>query len=566
MRAGIGTTPRTPRGLPKGWWTRNGYFDGWLPSIRNMQINRKSLIWVILLLGLSALLDMGVAAKASITTDEPLHVSYGVRVLHFEPDHYVGGFSDSQMPISALNAAPQVIASHLESHHLLRPISAVLNHFKVARFPTILATLALNLLVYLWAYDLYGEGPALASCLLCTLSPNLIAHGTLATTDMYHAVGVVGSLFLFRRFLLQPTLTDALLSGLALALAQITKSFALALYAVVYLAIALQMLRRTPLRSLAPRRLLVFTAIAAMWFVAIINLAYSFDRTFMPLGSYYFETTLFNRFQRLPLLGQVPVPFPYPFLQGLDMTKRSEETGRTFGNVYLLGKLGDSDNPAFHGFKSYYAVAFFYKEPIALQILFLFGLIWIFRNRKLDDFIRGEGLLLIAATILVVWLSFFSRAQIGIRHILPALAVETVIAGAAFSNFSSKPWPKKALLSILVLWLGGSVASYYPHMIPYMNEWVRDRRLSYRILADSNLDWGQDEAVVRAFLRKNPDVVLDPNGPVAGRILIRANRLTGVNRWDPSAAFLATYRPVAQVGYAHFLFVVPPEDIVSGPP
>jgi hypothetical protein len=36
-------------------------------------------------------------------------------------------------------------------------------------------------------------------------------------------------------------------------------------------------------------------------------------------------------------------------------------------------------------------------------------------------------------------------------------------------------------------------------MIPYMNEWVRDRRLSYKILADSNLDWGQDSDVVEEF-------------------------------------------------------------------
>jgi 4-amino-4-deoxy-L-arabinose transferase-like glycosyltransferase len=535
--------------------------------LKDMRTSSKSFICLVLLLSLSAFLDTVVALRASATTDEALHLRYGTHILHLEPDHYFGGFCDSQMPISALNAAPQVIASYLKSHHLHHSISAVLSHSKIARFPTILATLALGLLIYLWAYDLYGEGPALASCLLCTLSPNLIAHGTLATTDMYHAVGVVGSLFLFRRFLLQPTLRNALLSGMALALAQITKSFALALYAVVYLAMALVMLRRTPLHSLSPRRLLAFTAIAAVCFVAIINLAYCFNRTFTPLDSYRFETAFFTRLQRTPLLDHVPVPLPYPFLQGLDMTKRSEETGRSFGNVYLLGELRDPASPTFHGFKSYYAVALFYKEPIALQVLFLWGLLWIWRNRSLGDFLIGEGLLLMAAAILVFWLSFFNKAQIGIRHVLPALAVEIVIAGAAFSNFSSKPWPKKALLSILVLWLAGSVASYYPQMIPYMNEWVHDRRFSYRILADSNLDWGQDSAVVAEFLRKNPDVVLDPDRPVAGRILVRANRLTGVDRWNPSAAFLARrYRPVAQVGYAHFLFVVPAKDIVSGPP
>jgi len=530
-----------------------------------MQITRRSFIPLVLLLGTSAVLDTIVAVRASTTVDEPHHVEYGTRILHFEPDRLAGGFCDSQMPVSALNAAPQVIAAYLESHHLFHPISAALDHFKVVRIPTILATLALELLVYLWAYDLYGEAAALVSCLLCVLSPNLIAHGTLATTDMYHALGVLGSLFFFRRFLLQPTWGHALFSGLALALAQVTKSFAIVLYVVVYLAMALVMFRHTSVQSLTLKRVFGFSVVAAVCFVAVINLAFCFDRTFMPLSSYHFETAFFTRLQRTPSLARVAVPFPYPFLQGLDMMKRSEETGRTFGDIYLLGELRDPSSPDFRGFKSYYAVAMFYKEPIALQVLFLWGVVWIWRNRSLGDFILGEGLLLTAAAILVVWLSFFSKAQIGIRHILPALAIETVIAGAAFSNFPSKPWPQKAILSVLVLWLAGSVASYYPQMIPYMNEWVGDRRQAYRILSDSNLDWGQDGDVVDEFLQKNPDVVLDPPVPVAGRILVRANRLTGVYRWDSATYLAKRYVPVAQVGYGHFLFVVPAEDIVSSP-
>ena len=247
------------------------------------------------------------------------------------------------------------------------------------------------------------------------------------------------------------------------------------------------------------------------------------------------------------------------------MTKYNERSGRSYGNVYLLGTLGYATDESFHGFKSYYAVALFYKEPIALEILFLWGLVWIWKHRNIKDFLFGEGLLLAAAGLLVFWLSFFDRAQIGIRHILPALAIEIIVAGAAFSNFSSKSRTQKAFLSILALWLAVSVASYYPHLIPYMNEWVPDRRLSYQILADSNLDWGQDAAVVAEFMRKNPDVVLNPQRPLAGRILVNANRLTGVDRWRPSYTYLLKrYRPVAQVGYGHFLFVVSAEDIASG--
>ncbi len=501
------------------------------------------------------------------TADERKHSLYGLHILHFQPDRLdltAGIYFDSQMPISAFNAVPHVVGLYLQKHHVFPHFASLLSQPRAARFPTILATLALTVMVCFWAYELYGPESALASCVLCILSPSLIAHGTLITTDMYHALGVVGSLFFFRRFLFQPTLRNALLSGLTLALAQIAKPFAIILYAVVFVVLVLGSFGPTKLPSLTPRRIAVFAAIAAVSFLAVINIAYAFDRTFLRLGSYSFQSASFTKLQKMPLLDQLPIPVPYPFLQGLDMMKYGEGTGAKLGNVYLLGKLGDSHDPAFHGFKSYYAVAWFFKEPIALQILFWWGIVWICRNRKLADFLYGEGLLLAAAVILVVWFSFFSRAQIGIRHILPALAIEVIIAGAPFSNFFSTSWPKKAILSILVLWMAGSVASYYPHMIPYMNEWVFDRRLSYKILADSNLDWGQDGEVVQEFLRNNPDVILDPPGPVAGRILVSANRLTGIHRWEPSAVYLAMhYKPVAQVGYAHFLFVVPEKDIPS---
>jgi 4-amino-4-deoxy-L-arabinose transferase-like glycosyltransferase len=532
-----------------------------------MQTKQRTLILLVLLLGLSALLDGVVASKMSATYDESTHLRYGAHILDLRPDRVYEGHFDSMMPISALNAAPGAIASYLESRDLCPRLSRILSQFPLARFPTILATLALNFFVYLWAYDLYGQEAAVAACLLCMLSPNLIAHGTLATTDMYHTVAVIGSLYFFRRFLLQPTHTHALLSGLTLSLAQIAKPFAILLYVVVFLIMGFAILRRNPLGRLTRKRLLAFAVIAAASFLIIINVAYSFDRTFARLGSYRFETALLSRLQKAPLLRQVPVPIAYPFLQGLDMTKHNEETGQSFGNIYLMGQLRDSTDPSFRGFKSYYAVAIFFKEPIALQILFLCGLFWAWENRSLSDFLFAEGLLLTEAAILLFWFSFFDRAQIGIRHILPVLAVETIIAGAAFSQFSSKPWRRKVLLSILVIWIIVSVASYYPHMIPYMNEWVPDRRLSYRILADSNLDWGQNAAVVQEFLRENPDVILNPPVLISGRILVNANRLTGVIRSSPSEVYLAKrYRPVAQVGFAHFLFVVPDKDVAPSPP
>ena len=525
---------------------------------------RISFLCLVLVIGFAGVLDTIVAVSMSETYDEPDHVGYGRQILHLRPDRFRIVF-DGKTPISALNAIPRVIADQLEARHVFPRVTKLIRTWKLVRLPSTLATLLLNFLVYRWAYELYGSAAGLASSIMVVFSPNLIAHGTLATNDGYFALGVVLSLYFFRRYLVQPTSRNACLSGFTLAFAQITKTLAIYLCPIVCMFLVLATLsKKCSAPSMTRKSLFVYATIAIVFFLTVLNISYCFDRPFTSLSSYRFESPLFIRLQQMHILRNIRVPVPYPFLQGLDMMKFSEATGITYGNVYLLGEVRSVTDPNFHGFKSYYAVAIFFKEPIALQILFLLGLVWVWKNRSLQDFLRGEGLLLAAAGTLILWLSFFDKAQVGIRHILPVLAIEVVIAGAAFSSFTSFLRTKKIVLGLLLLWLCLSTSSYYPHMIPYMNEWVFDRRLSYRILADSNLDWGQNEYLVQDFLKSNSDVILNPEMPTSGRVLINANRLVGVWPRNKKPLFWALrYHPVAHVGYAHLLYQIPASSLAD---
>ncbi len=498
----------------------------------------------------------------SITVDEEHHVAYGLKVLRGHPDR--GAFFDSQMPISALNAMPHFIADHLQAHRVLPRLAALLRRWQLGRASSVVALLLLDVVIFWWSYTLYGWAAGLAAVVMALLSPNLIAHGTLATTDGYFALSVLLALYSLRRYLLNPTVVNACVSGCALAVAQTTKPFAIYLYAIAGMFLVLAVLRRDPTRpSLTPSSVLAYTLIGAVWFLVVINVVYSFDRSLTRLQSYHFQSAPFRHLQEIveqtPGLWRLRVPVPYPFLQGLDMTKAGEANGSSYGNVYLLGMLRDGADPLFHGFKSYFAIAYLFKEPIALQALFLMGLLWICRKRTWKELLYGEGLLLVAAGFLVVWFSFFDKAQIGIRHLLPALAIEVVIASAMFAGAASMSRARRGALALLVAWLGISTLSYFPHMIPYMNELLLDRRFGYKILADSNLDWGQNAELVERFVRQNPDVILDPVQPVCGRVLMSANQLVGVipkSQGGPSWAI--RYQPIAHIGYAHLLFHIPP--------
>jgi len=497
----------------------------------------------------------------STTYDEPESVAYGEQILRCRPGRSDPLFN-SKSPITALNAVPRVLARYLDRERTYPTVSRMFRSIRFARMASVLATLLLNLFIYRWTCELYGPAAAIAVSIVVVFSPNLIAHGTLANNDGYFAMGVVTSLYFFRRFLLRPTLLRAWISGLALGAAQLTKAFAIYLYAVVLVVLIVVWMKKKNDSAPTSRGALVgFVPIAFIGFLLTVNAGFCFDRSFTPFKSYHFDSSSFVQLQEVPLLRSIPLPLPYPFLQGLDMLKYHDDSGLTYGKIYLLGKLGNPYDPQFHGFKSYYAVAMFFKEPIPIQILFILGLVWICRNRGYLEFFTGEATLLLAAFLLFAWFSLFRRSQLGIRNILPVVAVEVIIAGAAFFNFSAKSRRTRIALSLLVLWACVSTMSYYPNLISYMNEWVLDRKQCYKILVDSNLDFGQEGDLVSAFLRKNPDVTLDPGRPVAGRVLVTVNRLVGEWHGYEPMLWLLRYRPAGRVGYGHLLFVVPAEDV-----
>jgi hypothetical protein len=89
-----------------------------------------------------------------------------------------------------------------------------------------------------------------------------------------------------------------------------------------------------------------------------------------------------------------------------------------------------------------------------------------------------------------------------------------------------------------------------------MNELLPDRKLAYRVLADSNLDWGQDVAFVARYLEEHPEVVWQPAEPTAGRILVGTNWLTGVFKRRHDTWLRDNFEPVDHLRYSHLLFEV----------
>jgi hypothetical protein len=200
-----------------------------------------------------------------------------------------------------------------------------------------------------------------------------------------------------------------------------------------------------------------------------------------------------------------------------------------------------------------------FKVPIATQIVFLVALFGYFfgRGQNSKPGLRCEETLLLVP-ILFYWIyfNFFFNAQIGIRHVLPVFTLATIFCGRFLAAPESKL--RRCIAVILVSWTAISALSYYPHFISYFNELVPDRKLAYRHLADSNLDWRGNDWYLTQYVRRYPGAIIDPRKPTPGRIIVPVNALVGVNRRPEEYKWLRDhFVPVEHIAHTYLVYDVP---------
>jgi hypothetical protein len=442
---------------------------------------------------------------------------------------------------------------------------------KRGRYAAIALSLLLALYVLKWSYELYGRNGALLSLSLYVFDPNLLAHGQLVTADLPAALMTTVALYHFWHFLKLGGKRRALFSAVTLGLSQLAKYSCIYLYP-IFLVVAGIYCRPVPTTEVAnpgpshnltwnPLRWFIAIAFFAAMSVVIINLGFDFKGIGMPLSRYTLKDPIFKKLQAMPIVGNVPLPLPVPYVQGLDLVKFEERMGQAWGNIYMAGKLRvNHHDGTLRGFPGYYFYAAFFKVPIAKQIIFLVALVGYFASRgQLPRRLRREEVFLLVP-ILIYWVyfNFFFNAQIGIRHVLPVFALATIFCGRFLVAPESKL--RRYIAVILVAWAAVSGLSYYPHFISYFNEFVPDRKLTYRYLADSNLDWRGNEWYLTEYIRRHPGVIFDPRKPQAGRIVVPVNALVGVNRSPEEYRWLREhFTPVDHIAYSFLVYDVPKE-------
>jgi len=182
------------------------------------------------------------------------------------------------------------------------------------------------------------------------------------------------------------------------------------------------------------------------------------------------------------------------YWDGLWTTLRRLDTGRS---SFIMGRH------TLTGVWWYFPAALAVKTPLLVLAGAAAGL-WLACKK-----FRKDYLWLILPPAVFFAIALFAKVQIGYRHIMPVMPFLAVLAGLALARL---PWGNKgaALAAALLALNAASVLRAHPHYLAYFNEASGGPANGYRLLVDSNLDWGQDVKSLAAFLagRGNPPVIL----------------------------------------------------------
>lgn len=348
-----------------------------------------------------------------------------------------------------------------------------------------------------WSLRLYGVRAMAFAAWLFALSPNLIAHGSLATMEMPLIASTAVLFALFWKFLATGKPAWFLAAAGVCGLAWSCK-FTTVLYPPI-LALGWWFDRWDPREGFGPALRTGLGVTAGMLGFVLIAMLADFAITgfaLMPLSPNHSEhPSLIRLFgehwgNRLALLYETPLPRDWV---GFAVQLHHQASG---GPSYLFGET------RMRGWWYYYLVAIAVKVP--LTFLTLAAARVIFRK----ELPRGDAGgprhdALIPLTILstLVITAVGSSRNYGIRYLLP-LAPLAIVWVSALAEI---PRWNRLFISLGLVGAGIATASSHPYELTYFNALGGGPLGGCRILADSNLDWGQGLIDLARIQREQPE-------------------------------------------------------------
>ena len=454
-----------------------------------------------LLLSLVFVLECGWFIRTqSLTFDEPIHIAEGLDAWR---NHRFQDWNDHP-PLARLWCALPLAADRsyqMDAPQLFGPagkISGIEPSPQAITWPArsmiVIFGLVLAWLLWATARKMFSEGAATFALALFVFSPSLIAHYSLATTDGIATLMVFATATALVWWRRSPTWLRTALFGVVLGLLLLAKFSTPPMFVLAagwMLLLKPDGIRWNPLQWNWGN---VVLAVVVASFVVWVGYFCHVSR--LDIHSGMLTATFPNRepFTHKVNNEHLDLSFPLPageYFQGLWRVAQDNKMGHP---AFFLGTISKRG-----GFKLYYPVAVLLKWSPIVLILFVTGIVLLFR-RKVP---APAGLWVMLSFPAVYFLfAIFARFDIGERHILPVYPFALLVCSSVWSLAAPHSWARKVIYALVLLLAVDSLRAA-PDYLSYFTPLVSPAR-SVRLLTDSNLDWGQGLLALRDYEHRHP--------------------------------------------------------------
>ncbi len=368
-----------------------------------------------------------------------------------------------------------------------------------ARLMIAIFSLVLAGLVFLAAREMFDTLTALFALGIFAFEPVLLANGALVTTDMPLACFFFASVYAFYRCLRKMSVGRIALCAVMTALTIVSKHSGILILPVLVLLAILDPIfcNSNAAKSEGKRfgRLILALAAIGVFSYLLLWTIYGFRYAARP-----------DQLQMVPTLAAYSSALSHPLQRTLIMFFARHHI---FPEAYLFGwvdiLLIPDMRPTFlfgHVFGSgqwfFFPVVFLVKTTLTLLVFLL--VLPFLRIRGL----RREFLVLVVPEVFYMLMAVFSMLNLGIRHILPVYPFCIVLGGAAAAALVSRSRAGQVAVAALSVFAVISSLHSFPDYLAYSNELVGGPAYTYRVVTDSNADWGQGLKWTKAYLDKHP--------------------------------------------------------------
>ncbi len=393
----------------------------------------------------------------------------------------------------------------------------------IGRAMMLVAGLALGALVAWWSWKLGGAVAAIVATALFAFDPNFLAHASLVTNDVAFSLVALALIHALWRLGQRATWPRLGIVAILCAVGINTKFSGLLLGPLILIVLLARALMKEPWefwgRSLVSTRAKVWAAVGVCAGAGVASFVltwgvyrFRFDPTPAPgvslnMPALVRMTQVNELYRRHPgepvtdeerekwipslltgfaLFAEHHRLLPQAFVYGVLHVHMASQVR----NAFLMGEISET------GFWNYFPLAMAFKTPLAslAAMAGALGVALLTRKRWWGSH-QNRWLTICLGLPGAVYFLYVMRANLnlGLRHILPLYPLIYIGIGLA-AAWAWREWGTKARIATGVLLLGLAVESSaaFPDYIPFFNAAAGGSRGGYRLLGDSNLDWGQD--------------------------------------------------------------------------